>query len=61
MYPDGDHSLYRERTHLHQVIEELFVGCFRIEDEEDEKYSDLPLNKVVKGGKKIFGVGSSDE
>ena len=42
--------------HLHQVIEDLFVSCFRIEDEEDEKYSEMPLNKMVKGGKKILGV-----
>lgn len=56
LYPDGDNSLYRERMHLHQVIEDLFVSCFRIEDEEDEKYSELPLNKMVKGGKKILGV-----
>ena len=28
IYPDGDHSLYRERLHFHHVMEDFFGSCF---------------------------------
>jgi hypothetical protein len=59
LYPDGDHSLWRERMHFHQVMEDLFAGCFKYEDDEDERFADIPLNKVIKGGKRILG-GTDD-
>lgn len=60
MYPDGEHSLYRERYHLHQVMEELFAACFKVEDDEDDRLGDMPLTKVLKGGKRIITGSSGD-
>jgi len=59
IYPDGDHSLYEERFHLHRAMEEFFAACFQVEDDEDIKFVDLPLTKVIKGGKRI--IGASDD
>jgi len=57
IYPDGDHSLYRERVHFHHVMEDFFASCFKIEDDEDERLAELPLTKVLKGSKRILGGG----
>ncbi|XP_074599103.1 inactive dipeptidyl peptidase 10-like [Brevipalpus obovatus] len=54
LYPDADHSLFEERLHLYRTMEDFFARCFKSRDEQDEEEMDLPITRVIKGGKKII-------
>lgn len=54
LYPDGDHHLTDDRIHLYKTMEDFFAKCFQLEDEEDQESLELPITKVIKGGKRII-------
>ncbi|XP_015786539.1 inactive dipeptidyl peptidase 10 [Tetranychus urticae] len=54
LYPDGEHSLYDEQFHLYKTMEDFFARCFQSRDDQDEEEMELPITKVIKGGKKII-------
>jgi acetyl esterase/lipase len=54
LYPDGDHSLLDEQLHLYKTMEEFFAKCFQLEDEQNEDIIELPITRVIKGGRRII-------
>lgn len=54
LYPDAEHSLFDEQLHLYRTMEDFFARCFKSRDEQDEDEMELPITRVIKGGKKII-------
>jgi hypothetical protein len=52
IYPGADHSFADDKLHFAKTMEDFFSKCFQLEDEESQ--IELPITKVIKGGKRII-------
>lgn len=41
-------------------MEDFFAGCFKVEDDEDQRFLDKSVTTVLKGGKKMIGLADRD-